>query len=74
MQAKRRTWVTRYMVVHLALHSGLRVSEMAALNVSDLHFSGNENYLATGQYAKLQPLLPVGRKTLTYLKMLYFAA
>jgi len=45
MQAKRSTWVTRYMVVHLALHSGLRVSEMAALKVGDLHFCGNENYL-----------------------------
>ena len=25
----RRTWVTRYMVVHLAVNSGLRVSEIA---------------------------------------------
>ncbi len=33
----RKTWVTRYMVIHLALYSGLRVSEIAALTIKDLH-------------------------------------
>ncbi len=33
----RRTWPVRYMVIHLALYSGLRVSEIAALTIKDLH-------------------------------------
>lgn len=33
----RKTWVTRYMVIHLSLYSGLRVSELAKLTVKDLH-------------------------------------
>lgn len=42
----RKTWVTRYMLVHLALNSGLRVSEIAALKMSDLHLENDEdNYL-----------------------------
>jgi site-specific recombinase XerD len=45
MKANRTTWVTRYMVIHLALHSGLRVSEIASLKASDLHFNGKDNYL-----------------------------
>ena len=36
----RKTWVTRYMLVHLALNSGLRVSEIAALTIGDLHLTG----------------------------------
>lgn len=45
-QAKgRKTWVTRYMLIHLALHSGLRVSELAALTIGDIHLTGRENYL-----------------------------
>lgn len=44
-QADRRTWITRYMLIHLALHSGLRVSEIAALKIEDLRFNGKENYL-----------------------------
>ena len=45
MDENRRTWVTRYMVVHLAVNSGLRVSEIAALKIFDLHLNGKENYL-----------------------------
>lgn len=42
----RKTWVTRYMLAHLALNSGLRVSEIAALKVGDLHLVNDEdNYL-----------------------------
>lgn len=41
----RITWINRYMLIHLALHSGLRVSEIAALKIGDLHFNGQENYL-----------------------------
>jgi len=44
-KANRITWVTRYMLIHLALHSGLRVSEIASLKVGDLHFNGKDNYL-----------------------------
>lgn len=41
----RSTWVTRYMLVHLALSSGLRVSEIAALKIEDLFLNGKENFL-----------------------------
>ena len=44
-RAGRRTGVVRYMLVHIALNSGLRVSEIAALKIGDLHFNGMENYL-----------------------------
>ncbi len=44
-KAKRVVWVTRYMLIHLALHSGLRVSEIASLKIGDLHFNGKDNYL-----------------------------
>ncbi|MBA7570970.1 Tyrosine recombinase XerC [subsurface metagenome] len=47
----RTVWVTRYMLIHLALNSGLRVSEIAALKVRDLHLNGKENYL-TVQHGK----------------------
>ena len=43
--AERQTWISRYMLIHLALSSGLRVSEIASLKISDLHLSGKENYL-----------------------------
>jgi len=33
------------MLVHLALHSGLRVSEIASLKIGDLYFSDKDNYL-----------------------------
>lgn len=45
LKGNRITWPTRYMVIHLALHSGLRVSEIASLKIGSLHFSGKENYL-----------------------------
>jgi len=41
----RKTWITRYMLVHLALNSGLRVSEIAALTMSDLYLKGSDTYL-----------------------------
>ena len=41
----RKTWVTRFMLVHIALHSGLRVSEIAALRVGDIHLKGKNPYL-----------------------------
>jgi integrase len=43
--AERSTWISRYMLIHLALNSGLRVSEIASLKINDLHFSSKENYL-----------------------------
>jgi site-specific recombinase XerD len=45
LEAKRSTWVTRHMLVHLALHSGLRVSEIASLRIGDLYFNNKENCL-----------------------------
>lgn len=44
-QESRKTWINRYMLIHLALRSGLRVMEIAALKIGDLHFNGQENYL-----------------------------
>lgn len=44
-QEGRKTWITRYMLVHFAINSGLRVSEIAALKIRDLHLNGEENYL-----------------------------
>ena len=45
MACNRTTWVTRHLLVNLAFHTGLRVSEIAALKVGDLYFNGKENYL-----------------------------
>ena len=45
LKESRNTWINRYMLIHLALHSGLRVSEIANLKIGDLHFNGKENYL-----------------------------
>lgn len=41
----KSTWPKRYMLVHLALASGLRVSEVASLKVGDVHLSDRENFL-----------------------------
>lgn len=41
----KTTWVTRFMLIHLALNTGLRVSEITALKIGDLHLYGTENYL-----------------------------
>jgi len=45
LSEQRRTWISRYMLIHLALNSGLRVSEIASLKINDLHLFGKENYL-----------------------------
>lgn len=45
LSGQRTTWVNRYMLIHLALNSGLRVSEIAALKIMDLCLNGKENYL-----------------------------
>jgi integrase len=45
LSEQRTTWVNRYMLIHLALNSGLRVSEIASLKINDLHLSGKDNYL-----------------------------
>ena len=36
----RKTWVTRYALVHFALNTGLRVAEISDLQIGDLHFKG----------------------------------
>lgn len=41
----RQTWPIRYILVVLALYSGLRVAEIAALKIGDLSLSGNDPYL-----------------------------
>lgn len=45
-QAKGRyTWQVRWMLVHLALHSGLRVSEISNLQLTDVHLTKGSEYL-----------------------------
>ncbi|MBN2611763.1 MAG: site-specific integrase [Bacteroidales bacterium] len=41
----RQTWPVRFMLVDLALYSGLRVAEIAALKIEDLHLTGNDPFL-----------------------------
>ena len=41
----RTTWVVRYMLVDLALYSGLRVGEIAALKICDLFLTGKDPYI-----------------------------
>ena len=36
----RSTWVTRFMLVHMAFNTGLRVSKIADLNIGDLFLKG----------------------------------
>ncbi|MHB8790152.1 MAG: tyrosine-type recombinase/integrase [Desulfobulbaceae bacterium] len=48
----RKTWITRYMVVHLALNSGLRVSELAALTIGDLHIKSTSDTYLIVQHGK----------------------
>jgi len=41
----RRVWVVRYMLIDLALYSGLRVAEIAALKIGDLYLKANDPYI-----------------------------
>lgn len=41
----RMTWPVRWMLVHLAMYSGLRVSEMADLRIKDIHLKNGSPYL-----------------------------
>lgn len=41
----RETWPKRYMLVDLALFTGLRVSEIAALKIGDINLSSKDPYL-----------------------------
>lgn len=41
----RQTWPVRYMLIDLALYSGLRVGEMAALKVADISFKEPDPYI-----------------------------
>jgi len=45
----RKTWPVRWMLVHLAMYSGLRVSEIAALTIGDIHLSVQDPYLFVRQ-------------------------
>jgi hypothetical protein len=39
----RQTWPVRYMLVVLAMYSGLRVAEIADLKVGDFYLSRNDS-------------------------------
>ena len=41
----RKTWPVRYMLIDLALFSGLRVMEMAALKIGDINLKAKDPYL-----------------------------
>ena len=41
----RRAWIVRYMLIDLALYSGLRVAEIAALKIEDLYLKLTDPYL-----------------------------
>ncbi len=41
----KKTWVARYMLVDLALYSGLRVAEIASLKIGDLCLKNGDPYL-----------------------------
>jgi len=45
LQKGRSTWVRRWMLVDLALFSGLRVSEIANLKIGDLHLNRKQNHI-----------------------------
>jgi len=45
----RVTWQVRWMLIHLAMHSGLRVSEIAALQIRDVHLKNGSNYIYVRQ-------------------------
>jgi integrase len=41
----RQTWITRNMLVNVALRTGMRCNEIRNLTISDLHLNGRENWL-----------------------------
>jgi len=41
----RETWVKRYMLVDLAIYTGLRVAEIASLTIGDINLKAREPYL-----------------------------
>ena len=41
----RQTWPVRWMLVHLAMHSGLRVSELSDLTIADIKHRERDVYL-----------------------------
>lgn len=41
----RETWIKRYMLVDLALFTGLRVAEIANLTIGDINLKANDQYL-----------------------------
>lgn len=41
----RQVWVTRHMLVALALRTGLKVSEIVALKIGDIHLGRKETYI-----------------------------
>jgi site-specific recombinase XerD len=41
----RMTWPVRYMLIDLALYSGLRVGEMAVLKIGDIYLKGEDSYI-----------------------------
>jgi len=41
----RMTWQIRWMLIHIAMHSGLRVSEIADLRIGEIHLKNGSAYL-----------------------------
>lgn len=57
----RSIWVTRHMLVSLALRSGMRIGEIAALRIKHIHLS--DNYLAIKDGSKNGKHRPIYIKT-----------
>ena len=63
----RKIWITRYMLARLALNSGLRVSEIAALTIGDIHIQEKGDTYLIVQHGKGHGNL--GKKRSVYLDM-----
>lgn len=48
----RSIWITRYMLVHLAFNTGLRVSEIADLQIGDLFLKGTSDMYLIVRHGK----------------------
>ena len=65
----RKAWVTRRALIYLALFSGLRVQEIANLEIADIHLKKDESYIVVhhGKRNKTRTVW-IDNKLASYLK------